>query len=261
MNKTFDQFRDALRQLDVFLIDDVQFLAGREKSHEVFFHLFNELVSNHKQIVITSDRHPSEIKGLEDRLISRFNSGLSVTLDAPEFETAVAILQMKIRASSLDPLLISDEALHYLAANFAKDVRSLEGALNRLYFYAIEFSGEKQINLGIAMEAFNGRQKVRKTKELNPRQIKRTVAEYYGLTTRQIEGKSRTRNIMIARHIAMYLCRKHLDLSFIKIGESFGGRDHTTVMNACSKVERNLKEDAAYQLAVREIEQMIINPA
>ena len=205
-----------MNNLDVLLIDDIQFIAGKEKSHEIFFHIFNELVNNRKQIVITSDRLPTDIKGLEDRLISRFSSGLSVGVDSPEFETAMAILYMKIRNQSLDENLFHEDALAYIATNFSDDIRQLEGALNRLLFFSIEFSENGQITLDTALSAFRG--DFTPPKELDPKTIKRIVADYYGLTITQLVGKSRTKAISNARHIAIYLIRKHLDLAYNKIG-------------------------------------------
>ena len=219
-NNLIEDFKRNLQTIDVLLMDDVQFLAGKEKSHEIFFHVFNELVNNKKQIVITSDRHPTEIKGLEDRLISRFSSGLSVGVDSPEFETSLAILRMKLEHRSLDSEMIDEDVLHYIATNFSKDVRKLEGALNRLIFYAINFGDSKHIDFKMAVGAF--KTQPISDKELSCNKIKKVVADYYGLTKQQLVSKSRTRNIANARHIAIFLCRKHLDLPFNRIGEEFG---------------------------------------
>ena len=171
-----------MAQLDVLLIDDIQFLAGKEKSHEVFFQLFNELVNNKKQIVITSDRHPTEINGLEDRLISRFGSGLSVSKSTPPaFDTALAILKQKLKNQSFDCALIDEEVLGYIATNFSKDIRILEGALNRLLFYTIDLGQNDIINLDTAISAFRPTNQQRTTAS----KIKRVVADYYGLTKSQ----------------------------------------------------------------------------
>ncbi|HEY4538200.1 MAG TPA: chromosomal replication initiator protein DnaA [Erysipelothrix sp.] len=254
---TIEDFKEEMYQLDVLLIDDIQFLAGKEKSHEIFFHIFNELIYNKKQIVITSDRHPTEIKGLEDRLISRFSSGLSVGVDSPEFETSLAILQLKIKHKSLDPSIFDDDVLHYIASNFSKDVRMLEGALNRLLFFSIEFGQNDHIDMDIAMSAFKTGGKPVAVKELDTRTIKRIVADYYGLTQAQLVSKARTKAIANARHIAIYLSRKHLDLPYSKIGEAFGGRDHSTIINSCDKIEKNLKTDQMLAKAIYELEEKI----
>lgn len=253
---TIEDFKDQMNSLDVLLIDDIQFIAGKEKSHEIFFHIFNELVNNRKQIVITSDRLPTEIKGLEERLISRFSSGLSVSVTSPEFETALKILKMKINNQSIDNTIFDDDTLSYLATNFSKDVRQLEGALNRLLFFSIEFSDESRITLDIAMNAFKGERTP--IKEVDPREIKRIVSDYYGLTTSQLIGKSRTKAIANARHIAIYLIRKHLDLPYNRIGEEFGKRDHSTIISACDKIEKGLKKDPILMTAITDLEKKFI---
>ncbi len=247
-----------MAQLDVLLIDDIQFLAGKEKSHEVFFQLFNELVNNKKQIVITSDRHPTEINGLEDRLISRFGSGLSVSVNSPAFDTSMAILKQKLKTQSFDCTLIDDEVLGYLATNFSKDIRILEGALNRLLFYTIDLGQNDIISLDTAISAFKGQQVTKDNGEINPSKIKRIVADYYGLTKSQLVSKTRTKYITTARHIAIYLCRRHLDMPFAKIGEEFGKRDHSTIMASCDKVEKLLKTDTLFQQAIGEIEKSLL---
>jgi chromosomal replication initiator protein len=252
-NNTIEDFKRDLLNVDVLLMDDVQFLAGKEKSHEIFFHIFNDLVNHKKQIVITSDRHPHEIKGLEDRLISRFSSGLSVGVDSPEFETAVAILKSKMEHQSLEPDLVDDEVINYIARDFSSDIRKLEGALNRIIFYSINFGQNRQIDLKTAVSAFKG-QSYNDKNELNANKIKRIVSDYYGLTRQQLVSKSRTKNISNARHIAMYLCRKHLDLPFTKIGDEFGNRDHSTVMSSCEKIDKLLKVDFTLSSAITDLE-------
>lgn len=256
-NQCIDQFKRKLYELDVLLMDDVQFIAGKEKSHEVFFSIFNELVNNRKQICITSDKHPTEIKGLEERLISRFSSGLSVGVDSPEFETAVAILRLKINNQVGDTLQIDDEVIAYLATHFSKDVRQLEGCINRLLFMTINTHDKDHIDLNSTIEIFKGQVNSSSNGELSVNRIKKEVADYYGLTKQQLASKSRTSQIANARHIAMYLCRKLLDIPFVKIGEEFGKRDHSTVISACEKVEKNIKKDILYQQAVNELETRI----
>ncbi|NLC42410.1 MAG: chromosomal replication initiator protein DnaA [Erysipelothrix sp.] len=257
-NQQIAEFKIEMAQLDVLLIDDIQFLAGKEKSHEVFFQLFNELVNNKKQIVITSDRHPTEINGLEDRLISRFGSGLSVSVNSPAFDTALAILKQKLKNQSFDCALIDEEVLGYIATNFSKDIRILEGALNRLLFYTIDLGQNDIINLDTAISAFRGQQTSKDTAELTASKIKRVVADYYGLTKSQLVSKTRTKYITTARHIAIFLCRRHLDMPFAKIGDEFGKRDHSTVMASCDKVDKLLKTDTLFQQAVGEIEKTLV---
>lgn len=252
-----EQFKEYLYGMDVLLVDDIQFLAGKEKSHEVFFTIYNELINNRKQICIASDRQPNEIKGLEDRLISRFSSGLSVGIDSPEFETSLAILEMKIKQSSQD-IEIDRDGLAYIASNFSGNIRSLEGALNRVLFYSIQFQPDGQpIRLETVMNALKAQAVVSDQTGLSPRKIIDTVADYYGLTHQQIVSKTRTKNIANARHISIYLCRTKLSLSYIKIGEEFGGRDHATIMSACRKVEKGIKTDPAMREAVNTLEKRL----
>jgi chromosomal replication initiator protein len=258
-SESIETFKKRMFSLDVLLIDDIQFIAGKEKSHEIFFHVFNELVTNKKQIVLTSDRDPSEIKGLEERLISRFSSGLTVGLDSPEFETSLAILKSRLNTQTLEGVgTVEEDVLSYIATNFSKDVRKLEGALNRLLFYAVQFGNGGTIDFKLAMGAFKGAGSVAEKNEVSVNKIKRIVSDYFGLTRQQLISNSRTKNIANARHIAMYLSRKLLDLPFIKIGEEFGKRDHSTVMSACEKVETNLKKDIHYKNMINELEKQIV---
>ncbi|MFV0550533.1 MAG: chromosomal replication initiator protein DnaA [Anaerorhabdus sp.] len=253
-----DAFKKYMYSVDVLLIDDIQFIAGKEKSHEIFFSIFNELVNNRKQICIVSDRLPTEIKGLEDRLISRFSSGLSVGIDSPEFETSLAILKMKMSNSAFETRSIDEEALAFIASNFNRDVRQLEGALNRVLFYAIEFQKDDgKIQFDTATNALRGQVLVSDKSGITVRKIIKCVSEYYGLTKQQLTSKTRTKNISTARQIAMFMCRKLLDLPYIKIGEEFGGRDHSTVMSSCEKVEKQSKSSGAYLQALNEIEKII----
>ena len=253
-----DAFKQYMYSMDLLLVDDIQFLAGKEKSHEIFFTIYNELYNNRKQICIASDRQPKEIRGLEDRLISRFNSGLSVGIDSPEFETSLAILQMKIKSNGYGVDEIDPEGLAYIASNFSGNVRDLEGAWNRVLFYAIQFQQDGgSIRFETVINALRNQAVVSEKTGLSPKKIIKSVADYYGLTRQQITSKTRTKNVANARHISIYLCRKLLDLSYIKIGDEFGGRDHSTIISACTKVEKNIKNDAAYAEAVHEIESMI----
>lgn len=252
--KRIDEFKNMLNSLDVLMVDDIQSLSGKEKSNEVFFNVYNELFNNRKQIILTSDRQPAQIKDVEKRLISRFSQGLSVTVTSPEFDTALKILKLKMKTYDISEDSFDPEVLSYMATNFANDVRSLEGSLTTLLFYSI--NNEKEIiDLPLAMQAFKGHVSNSKQRsELQIRDIINAVSSYYGLTKQQICGKARTKNISTARHITMYLCRKHLDISYDKIGDEFGGKDHTTVKSAYEKIDRLLKTDDAYRRAIEEIE-------
>lgn len=253
-----DQFKQYLCNVDLFMVDDIQFIAGKEKSHEIFFTIYNELINNRKQVCIASDRQPNEIKGLEDRLISRFSSGLSVGIDSPEFETSLAILQMKIKQNGYGVEDVDPEGLAYIASNFSGNVRNLEGAWNRVLFYAIQFQPDGGvIRFETVMNALKNQAVVSDKTGLSPKKIIKAVADYYGLTHQQITSKTRTKNISNARHISIYLCRKLLNISYIKIGDEFGGRDHSTIISACSKVEKGIKKDETLAAAVKEIEKTL----
>ena len=259
-NNQIDQFKHYMCNQDLLLVDDIQFLAGKEKSHEIFFSVYNELVNNRKQICIASDRHPKEIKGLEDRLISRFSSGLSVGIDSPEFETSLAILRMKIKNSGNEIEDVDERGLNYIASNFSGNIRDLEGAWNRVLFYAIMFQQNKNyIEFETIVNALKNQVVVSEKDGLSSKKIIKCVADYYGLTRSQITGKTRTKNISNARHISIYLCRKLLDLPYMKIGEEFGNRDHTTIISACNKVEKEIKKDNNFLAAVNEIEKLIMS--
>ncbi|MBR3005335.1 MAG: chromosomal replication initiator protein DnaA, partial [Erysipelotrichaceae bacterium] len=245
------------------LIDDIQNIAGKDKTNELFFTIYNELINNKKQICVTSDRTPSEIRGLSDRIISRFNQGLNVNIEAPEYETSINILKMKIanypgyNKSSIDD--IDDDVFSYLATNFSQDVRSLEGAVNRLLFYSAMFPNLEEgnrITLKLAVEAFKDQIKDGKN-ELAISTVRKAVCDYYNLTKQQITSANRTKSISNARQIAMYLCRKLLDATYDDIGQEFGGRDHSTVMSSIASVEKKIKTDPLYLKAINEIESRI----
>ena len=248
---TIDTFKKAFYSLDFLLVDDIQFIAGKEKTHEVFFRIFNELVDNKKQICVTSDRLAKDIDDLEERIISRFNQGLNVNVGVPEFETSLNILKSKLSLSSSKS--IDEEALAYIATNFSQDVRRLEGALNRLIFYAINFVSSDHITLDVALETFQGQVTDGNT-EVDINRIKKVVCDYYGVTKQQLSSKIRTKKVAMPRQIAMYLCRKHLDIPYKDIGDNFGKRDHSTVISACERVEENMRKDSFYKKAVQELE-------
>ena len=259
----FDELKEVFENLDLLLIDDIQNIAGKDKTNELFFTIYNELVNNKKQICITSDRTPNEIRGLSDRIISRFNQGLNVNIEAPEYETSINILKMKVanypgyNKSSIDD--IDDEVFSYLATNFSQDVRSLEGAVNRLLFYSAMFPNLEEgnrITLKLAIDAFKDQIKDNKS-ELAISTVRKAVCDFYNLTKQQITSANRTKNISNARQIAMYLCRKLLDSTYDDIGREFGGRDHSTVMSAIASVEKKIKTDPLYLKAINEIESRI----
>lgn len=249
--------RDYCRTIDVFLIDDIQFLKDKNKTQELFYYVFNDLIKNGKQIVITSDRQPNELKDIEDRLISRFGSGLQVKINEPDRDTCVAILKKKIAANSLTELEFEEAALQLLATKFSKNVRELEGALNKLVYHAI-LHQTNHIDLKLAAEAIStmvGGKYIQD--EITEQKVIDLVADYYNLTPSILTGTSHNRQIVLARHVAMYLIRLTLDVPLKKIGEVFSGKDHTTVMSGVSKVEKMLKTDPAMQTAINELKQRI----
>ena len=256
-----DQFKEGFYGIDLLLVDDIQFIAGKDKTHEIFFTVFNNLINNKKQICITADRIPSEIKGLEERIISRFNQGLTINVDAPEYETSINILKMEIKNSSFpNQDDIDEDVYNFLATNFSHDVRDLKGAVTRLLFYSTNFPIKEdngRITLRLAQEAF--KDKINENKnELTISTIRKAVCDYYNLTKQQIISANRTKNIANARHIAMYLCRVMLDASFKEIGEEFGKRDHTTVMSSFEKVDKLIKTEPVYSKVINEIKSRLI---
>lgn len=254
-DKSIEEVKNAIEEADYLLIDDIQRLKQGERSQEIFFNLYNNLYSKGKQIVITSDIHPSELKGIENRLISRFNSGLSVGIDSPEFETSLAILEKKIEERN-ENLLIERSVLEFIATTYSKDVRELEGNLNKLIFKAILYN-PKVIDLDFAVLAFKDDSNSKSPGVLTISKIKKAVCDFYGLTKPQLESKVRTTNVANARHIAIYLCRKHLDIPFTKIGMEFGGRDHATVMSSFNKVTKLIKEKELFADVVSKIEKKL----
>ncbi len=247
-DKESESLKDFFRSIDVLLIDDIQFLAEKPKTEEMFFHIFNTLVNNNKQIVLTSDRHPSELKGLENRLVSRFNQGLQISISIPDLETRKEILKKKIIANNLDVEDFEDDVLEFFADRFGNNVRDLEGALNRLLFYIINIHPSKKVTYDIAVQSVEPLISVIDSQtKLSEKRVLSVVADYYNLTPNQLTGRNRTSQVSLARHIAMYLMRNLLDLPFSKVGKAFGGKDHSTVMNAIQKVEKLLKNDHGFK--------------
>lgn len=250
--------KEFFRTIDVLLMDDVQFLANKPATSENFFHLFNLLVNAGKQIVLTSDRHPSELQGLEERLVTRFNSGLQINITTPDLETRKNILRKKIELNNLEIRDFDEDVISFFAENFPNNVRELEGALNRLLFYIISIAPTNHVTMEVAL---NSAQSIINVKDavtkLSETKIINVVADYYNLTPALIIGKNRTGQVALARHIAMYLSREILDLPFVRIGKAFGGKDHSTVINAVDKVEKQLKIEPALLQAVNEIKERL----
>lgn len=252
--KESESLKDFFKSIDLLLIDDIQFLADKPRTEEMFFHVFNSLVNSNKQIVLTSDRHPNELKGLEDRLVSRFSQGLQINITVPDALTRQQILKKKIEANNLKIEDFDNEVIEFFADRFGNNVRDLEGALNRLLFYVINIKPSKYITLDIALDSVASLINVYDAQsKLSEKKVINVVADYYNLTPNQLTGKTRTNQVSTARHIAMYLVRTMLDMPFAKVGQAFGGKDHSTVINAIEKVEKMLKTDPLYTKALNEI--------
>ncbi len=241
-DKRTSSFREKYRKVDILIIDDIQFLAGKEQTQVEFFHTFNELYANNKQIILTSDRPPKEIPTLEDRLRTRFEWGLSADIQPPEFETRIAILRKKME---LNQFQISDDILHFIATQLPSNIREMEGALNRIVAYASLL--QTDITLSIASNVIKDMIGIKQEKPLTSSLIKRKASEYFNISTTELDSKTRTKEVAYARQIAMYLVRELTNISLPKIGETFGNRDHTTVMHACDKIKGLLKTDSNTQ--------------
>lgn len=242
------EFRNKYRNVDVLLIDDIQFIAGKERTQEEFFHTFNALHEANKQIILSSDRPPKEIPTLEDRLRSRFEWGLIADIQAPDFETRIAILKKK---ADVEKLNIANDVMVYIATKIKSNIRELEGALIRIVAYSSLTNSE--ITVDLASEALKDIISNKQAKHVTIETIQDVVGSYYNLRIEDFKSQRRTRNVAYPRQIAMYLCRKLTDMSLPKIGEEFGGRDHTTVIHAYEKISQSLKSDEALQNAINDI--------
>lgn len=243
-NNTIDyanQFKNKYRNVDVLIIDDIQFLVGAEKTQTEFFNTFNYLHQSNKQIIISSDRSPDDLKKLEERLRSRFMWGLPVDIYPPDFDLRCRIIKEKIKNSPINDL-IEDNVIEYIANSCPSDVRHIEGTLNRLKAYTAMYVPEK-IDLEFAVEALKDFVNKNVYVESSIAKIQKVVADYYKISIDDLKGKKRNNKVVIPRQIAMYLCRMETNETFPRIGLEFGGRDHSTVIFACDKIEKELKEN------------------
>lgn len=250
-NKT-SEFSSRYRECDVLLLDDAQFLQKKEQTQEQFFHTFNELYQRGKQIVLTTDRHPSELYGLKDRLVSRFQSGLTVDIQKPNLETRIAILQSKAEQDSLD---IPDEITEFIARNIKDNIRVMEGALVKLLAYSSLF--HMPITLDLARKVLKetlGRDDI---KVLNIEDIIRGVSGATNVSENKLISRGRTMEVAQARQIAMYLCRELVGTSLGDIGLHFGGRDHSTVIHACRNIEKKMAIDSTFNIKVQSVKSTI----
>ena len=253
--ESINEFKDKYRNVDVLIIDDIQFLAGAEKTQDEFFHTFNTLYDLNKQIIISSDRSPDDLKLLEERLRTRFNWGLTVDIQPPDYELRVEILKKKIQAQGVADS-ISQEVVDFIANNCDSDVRQLEGAITRLYAYAA-IMNKPDINLELAIEALKDYISNSSLDKDGVRKIQRIIADYYNITVEDLKSKRRINSIAYPRQIAMYLSRELTDASFPKIGSEFGGRDHSTVVHACDKINSELKTNLQLQSVIEELKKRV----
>ena len=247
-------FKNKYRNVDVLLIDDIQFLGGAEKTQQEFFHTFNNLYNDSKQIIVSSDRSPEDLKVLEDRLRTRFAWGLQVDISPPDYSLKVAIIKNKLKRENI---VIGEDVISYIASNIGNDVRQLEGSITRLVAYSAIMC-ENNITLEFAMEAlrdFTKRDAV--TDQNDIRRIQKSVANFYNISFEDMKSKKRTPNLAIPRQVAMYLCRKLTDESFERIGIEFSGKNHATVIHACNKIENEMKINKDLNDAIVNIEKQL----
>ncbi|RGG46223.1 chromosomal replication initiator protein DnaA [Roseburia sp. AF15-21] len=239
-NTAMTKFREKYRNIDVLLIDDIQFIIGKESTQEEFFHTFNELYLAKKQIVISSDKPPKDMETLEERIRSRFECGLTADIGSPDYETRMAILRRK---EEMDNFHLDDEILKYIATNIKSNIRELEGALNKLLAYSnLE---QTEITMEVAMKELQNIISPDKPREITPQLIIDVVCEHFHITKEQMISKSRSNDIAKPRQIAMYLCKNMTGVSLENIGELLGGRDHSTVIHGINKVEAELQTNEA----------------
>ncbi len=234
-------FREKYRSVDVLLIDDIQFLAGKERTQEEFFHTFNTLYESNKQIVITSDRPPKDITTLEERLISRFEWGLITDIQPPDFETRIAILRKKAQAENLS---VPTEVIDFIAEKIPSNIRQLEGALTKLVAFS-SFT-KKELSVSLAQDILKDIIPL-ENKKISIGQIQKAVTDYYTIKVNSLLSKKRTKDIVLARQVAIYLSRELTDLSLTSIGEAFGRRDHTTIIHSYNKIKDKIKKDKGFK--------------
>ena len=247
-----EAFRNKYRYVDVLLIDDIQFIAGKERIQEEFFHTFNTLHENGKQIILSSDRPPKEIQLLEDRLKSRFEWGLIADISNPDYETRLAILRKK---AETDNVVVDDDILSNIANRVSSNIRELEGVFNKLVAFSTLSNGP--ITMEMAEKAINDISS-QNSNVISSDYIQEEVAKYFNINKKDLKSSKRSNNIAYPRQIAMYLCRELANMSFPKIGEDFGNRDHTTVMHGCNKIEKEIENNTNTKLIVESVKKMIL---
>ena len=249
--KKMEEFRNKFRKMDLLLIDDIQFMAGKEATQEEFFHTFNALYESHKQIVVTSDKFPKDIPGLEERLRSRFEWGLIADIQPPDIETKVAILKKK---SDLHRVNLPDDVALFLATGANSNIRELEGMLIRLEAFASLTGNE--ITLSMAREVMKDII-VEKTRDITVEMIQKHVAEHFRIKLSELKSDKRIKTLVVPRQIAIYICRELTKSSYPEIGEKFGGKDHSTIIHSVKKVEKQMAADAEFKATVEDIKKRL----
>ena len=252
-DNTTENFRNCYRNVDVLLIDDIQFIAGKERIQEEFFHTFNTLHESGRQIILSSDRPPKEMKLLEDRLKSRFEWGLIADISNPDYETRLAILRKKAQS---DSIVIDDMILSNIATKIDTNIRELEGVLNKMIAKAS--LTHSPLTLEMAEKAINDIIS-QKEKVVSAESIQEVVAKYFNINAKDLKSSKRSNDLAYPRQIAMYLCRDIAQMQLAKIGEYFGKRDHTTVMHACRKIEAEIKQNGNTKLIVDSVKNLLLN--
>ncbi|QEH61199.1 chromosomal replication initiator protein [Spiroplasma chinense] len=255
--KEIESTKEKFANLDVILIDDIQFLANSGKTNEIFFNLFNSCVENNKQIVITSDKAPEYLNGFDKRLVSRFNQGLNVKIDTPDIVTATAIVDYKSRVANL---LFTEEVKKYIASYYGSDVRKIEGVINKIEFAIIQ--DKEKVGKTIDLEDINlflEDYSFAPGGDITIQKIKNVVAQNYGVTAKALDSKVRLQAVVRARHVAMYLTGEILKKNYTEIGVSFGGKDHTTVMHAFKKINESLESDKIFKKTLNKIKKEIVS--
>jgi chromosomal replication initiator protein len=247
-----DEFRSRYRRIDLLLIDDIQFIADKERTQEEFFHTFNAIHEDGKQIVLSSDRPPKAILTLEERLRSRFEWGLIADLTAPDLETRIAILRAKAEEQGTP---ITSDVIEFIARKVVSNIRELEGALNRIVAYAA--MGAMPISIELAQAVLSNVLYNPKKRQVTPERIAQAVSDYYGVGMEALRGQKREKSIVVPRQIAMYLMREETDVSLLRIGAELGGRDHSTVLHACDKINREMQANDEMRREVAAVREMI----
>ena len=240
-------FRDKYRSVDILLIDDIQFLTGKERTQEEFFHTFNTLYESNKQIVITSDRPPKDIATLEERLISRFEWGLITDIQPPDFETRIAILRKKAQSENLN---MPNEVIDFIAEKIPSNIRQLEGALTKLTAYST--LTKKELSVSLAQNILKDIIPL-ENKKISVNQIQKVVSDYYTIKVNSLLSKKRTKEIVLARQVAIYLSRELTDMSLPSIGGAFGGKDHTTILHSYNKIKDKIKKDKSFKSIIKNL--------